>query len=70
MDNWFTTFRNAPHAVEGGKKSATSGDPDAMATDAAYLLDGIPLLDAVIKDLEDVGQRFRVEAVTSPPLSY
>ena len=58
MDNWITTFRNA-QAVEG-KHVLIPGDPERETT-AHRLLNGIPLLDAVVKDLEGVGARFGVQ---------
>ena len=58
MDNWITTFRNA-QAVEG-KHVLIPGDPE-RETAAHRLLSGIPLLDAVVKDLEGVGAKFGVK---------
>ena len=58
MDNWITTFRNA-HAVEG-KKVLIPGDPEREIA-AVRLLTGIPLLEAVVKDLESVGAKFGVK---------
>ena len=57
MDNWITTFRNA-RAVDG-KRVLIPGDPE-RETAAHRLLDGIPLLEAVVKDLEGVGAKFGV----------
>ena len=57
MDNWITTFRNA-QAVEG-KHVLIPGDPE-RETAAVRLLEGIPLLEAVVKDLEGVGSKFGV----------
>lgn len=58
MDNWITTFRNA-HAVEG-KKVLIPGDPEREIA-AVRLLTGIPLLEAVVRDLESVGAKFGVK---------
>ena len=58
MDNWISTFRNA-QAVEG-KKVLIPGDPEREMA-AHRLLEGIPLLDAVVKDLEGVGAKFGVK---------
>jgi LDH2 family malate/lactate/ureidoglycolate dehydrogenase len=58
MDNWITTFRNA-QAVEG-KRVLIPGDPEREMA-AHRLLDGIPLLDAVVQDLEGVGKKFGVK---------
>jgi LDH2 family malate/lactate/ureidoglycolate dehydrogenase len=57
MDQWITTFREAK-AVEG-KQVLIPGDPErAMA--AHRLLEGIPLLEAVVQDLEATGAKFGV----------
>ncbi|WP_086593176.1 Ldh family oxidoreductase [Hymenobacter crusticola] len=55
MDNWISTFRNA-RAVEG-KQVLIPGDPEREIS-ATRLIEGIPLLDPVVKDLETVGQKF------------
>ena len=57
MDNWISTFRNA-QAVPG-KQVLIPGDPEREMA-AVRLLNGIPLLDAVVKDLEGVGKKFGV----------
>ncbi|PJJ54706.1 Ldh family oxidoreductase [Hymenobacter chitinivorans] len=57
MDNWISTFRNA-QAVEG-KQVIIPGDPERIMAQHR-LLDGIPLLDPVINDLESVGKKFGV----------
>ncbi len=58
MDNWITTFRNA-NAVEG-HQVLIPGDPEREMAQKR-LLDGIPLLDLVVKDLETVGKKFGVQ---------
>ena len=58
MDRWIATFRGA-RAVEG-KKVLIPGDPE-RETAAHRLLDGIPLLDAVVQDLQGVGAKFGVK---------
>ncbi|WP_375435577.1 Ldh family oxidoreductase [uncultured Hymenobacter sp.] len=58
MDNWITTFRNA-RATEG-QHVLIPGDPE-RETAARRLLDGIPLLDPVVRDLESVGAKFGVK---------
>ena len=58
MDNWIETFRSA-RAVEG-KKILIPGDPE-RETAAHRLLEGIPLLDAVVQDLQGVGAKFGVK---------
>jgi LDH2 family malate/lactate/ureidoglycolate dehydrogenase len=58
MDNWISTFRQAK-AVEG-KQVLIPGDPEREMA-AHRLLDGIPLLETVVQDLETVGARFGVK---------
>ena len=58
MDNWISTFRSA-QAVEG-KQVRIPGDPEREMA-AHRLLEGIPLLDAVVSDLESVGAKFGVK---------
>ena len=55
MDNWISTFRNA-RAVPG-QQVLIPGDPERESS-AKRLLEGIPLLDPVVKDLETVGHKF------------
>lgn len=55
MDNWISTFRNA-RAVEG-KQVLIPGDPEREIS-AQRLIEGIPLLEPVVKDLETVGKKF------------
>ncbi|MCC2548361.1 Ldh family oxidoreductase [Hymenobacter sp. BT175] len=58
MDNWITTFRSA-NAVEG-QQVLIPGDPEREMA-KRRLLDGITLLDPVVKDLETVGKKFGVQ---------
>ena len=58
MDNWITTFRNA-HALKG-KKVLIPGDPEREMA-ARRILEGIPLLDAVVQDLESLGEKLGVK---------
>ena len=58
MDNWITTFRNA-QAIEG-KQVLIPGDPE-RETAARRLLNGIALLEPVVRDLEGLGTRFGVK---------
>jgi L-2-hydroxycarboxylate dehydrogenase (NAD+) len=58
MDKWITTFREAKAVA--GKQVLIPGDPErAMA--AHRLIEGIPLLDAVVQDLEATGAKFGVK---------
>ena len=58
MDNWITTFRNAQAVA--GKKVLIPGDPEREMA-AHRLLEGIPLLDAVVQDLQGVGAKFGMQ---------
>ena len=62
MDNWITTFRNAP-AVEG-EKVLIPGDPE-REMQAERLQIGIPLLAPVIKDLKEVADKLGVAFIES-----
>jgi L-2-hydroxycarboxylate dehydrogenase (NAD+) len=61
MDNWITTFRNAP-AVEG-EKVLIPGDPE-REMQAERLRSGIPLLAPVVKDLKEVADKLGVAFIT------
>lgn len=58
MDRWIHRFRNAKPAP-GQDKVLVPGDPEREA-EAAYLKNGIPIIDAVWKDLKDIGERFDI----------
>jgi LDH2 family malate/lactate/ureidoglycolate dehydrogenase len=58
MDNWIATFRDAK-AVES-QRVLIPGDPEREMA-AHRLLEGLPLLDAVVQDLESVGAKFGVK---------
>ena len=58
MDNWISTFRAAPAVA--GKSVLIPGDPE-RETAARRLLDGIPLLEPVVQDLEELGRKFGVQ---------
>jgi L-2-hydroxycarboxylate dehydrogenase (NAD+) len=58
MDNWIRRFRSAK-PVEGEEKVLIPGDPE-REMEALRMKEGIPLLEAVVTDLEAVGARFGV----------
>lgn len=58
MDKWINRFKNAD-AVEG-KKVIIPGEPERIL-EAERKLSGIPLLEPVIRDLEELGKRFTVQ---------
>lgn len=56
MDQWIQRFRSAK-TVEGQERVLIPGDPEREA-EAERREKGIPLLSAVVKDLNDLGDRF------------
>jgi len=56
MDNWITTFRQA-NVKKGEKKVLIPGDPEREMTEER-LQQGIPLLPPVVRDLQELGQKF------------
>ncbi len=59
MDNWITRFRGAEPVIKG-HKVLVAGDPE-RELEQQRKKEGIPLLDPVVKDLMDIGQRFGVD---------
>lgn len=58
MDNWITRFRAAT-PTPGNEKVLIPGDPE-RELETIRRKEGIPLLDAVVKDLTELGDRFGV----------
>jgi len=59
MDRWITRFREATPA-QGYEKVLIPGDPEREIT-AQRLKEGIPLLPAVVADLQDLARKFEVD---------
>ena len=59
MDNWIETFRNC-EAVDVNEKVQIPGDFERETTNER-LISGIPLLPAVVSDLQDLAREFGVE---------
>ena len=59
MDLWIQRFRNAKPA-EGFDKVIVPGDPE-REIEADRRKNGIPLLDEVVTDLQNLGKRFEIE---------
>ena len=59
MDNWIRRFRSA-EPTPGNEKVLIPGDPE-RELEAIRRTDGIPLLDPVVKDLTQLGERFGVK---------
>jgi LDH2 family malate/lactate/ureidoglycolate dehydrogenase len=58
MDNWIQRFRSAMPAA-GYDKVLIPGDPE-REMEAIRMKEGIPLVDSVIKDLEEVGNKLSI----------
>jgi LDH2 family malate/lactate/ureidoglycolate dehydrogenase len=58
MDNWIQTFKNAS-VVKGKDRVIIPGEPEAEI-EQERLTNGIPLLDAVVKDLNSLSEKFEV----------
>ncbi len=58
MDHWIEGFRSAK-TIEGQDRVLVPGDPE-REMEAQRLIDGIPLLDAVVADLRQLGDRFGI----------
>jgi len=59
MDNWITRFRSAK-PTQGNEKVLIPGDPE-RELEGIRMKEGIPLLDPVVKDLTELGERFGVK---------
>lgn len=58
MDQWITRFREAK-TIEGQPRVIIPGDPE-RETEAIRRRDGIPLIEAVVKDLTEISDRFGI----------
>jgi LDH2 family malate/lactate/ureidoglycolate dehydrogenase len=58
MDHWITGFRNAK-TIEAGQKVLIPGDPE-REYEERRMRDGIPLIEAVISDLDSLGEKFSI----------
>ena len=56
MDNWIRRFRSA-ETIDGEEKVIIPGDPE-REMESVRMKEGIPLLDAVVKDLSELGNKF------------
>jgi LDH2 family malate/lactate/ureidoglycolate dehydrogenase len=59
MDRWISRFREATPA-KGHEKVLIPGDPEREIA-AQRLKEGIPLLSAVVDDLQSLARRFEVD---------
>ena len=62
MDNWITRFRNAKTA-DGYDRVLIPGDPE-RETEAIRMKEGIPVIDAVVDDLKNVGEKFGIKFIS------
>jgi LDH2 family malate/lactate/ureidoglycolate dehydrogenase len=58
LDNWITRFKSAS-TVDPHQKVIIPGEPETEA-EADRMQNGIPLVDAVVNDLNGVAERFRI----------
>ena len=56
MDNWILRFRSAK-TVDGEEKVIIPGDPE-REMEADRMINGIPLVNAVVEDLKKMGEKF------------
>ena len=59
MDDWIRGFRNAK-TVAGEDRVLIPGDPE-REMEAVRRVEGIPLLDVVVQDLQQLGRRFELD---------
>lgn len=59
MDNWIDRFKNASRVAES-QPIIIPGEPEREA-EAIRIKEGIPLVDAVVKDLNELAERFGLE---------
>ena len=59
MDNWITRFRHAKPA-DGFEKVLIPGDPE-REMEAIRMIEGIPIVQSVIEDLQEVGKKMGLE---------
>jgi len=59
MDNWITRFRNAT-PIDHAQKVLIPGDPEREAHEVR-MQSGIPVVDPVVADLQEVGTRFGIQ---------
>ena len=58
MDNWIRRFRNATPA-KGYDRVIIPGDPEREIMEKRKV-EGIPLMDSVVKDLREIGEKFGI----------
>lgn len=59
MDQWIERFKNA-ESISAEEKVLIPGDPE-RAMEKERLVNGIPLIDAVVKDIQELATQFGVE---------
>jgi LDH2 family malate/lactate/ureidoglycolate dehydrogenase len=58
MDNWIERFKSSK-TIDPDQKVIIPGEPETEA-EAGRKINGIPLADAVVKDLNELAERFRI----------
>ena len=61
MDNWIKAFRSAS-VIEGQEKVLIPGDPERELT-AERMKRGIPLIEPVIKDLQELSEKLKIKFI-------
>jgi LDH2 family malate/lactate/ureidoglycolate dehydrogenase len=63
LDNWIERFKSSA-TINPGQKVVIPGEPE-MEAEADRKINGIPLVDAVVKDLNGLAERFGVEPLNN-----
>jgi len=59
MDNWINRFKSSA-TIDSDQKVIVPGEPETEA-EADRKVNGIPLVDAVVKDLNELAERFGIK---------
>jgi LDH2 family malate/lactate/ureidoglycolate dehydrogenase len=59
MDNWIERFKNAK-PINENQKVIIPGEPE-LAAEKYRTINGIPLIDAVVNDLNEIAVKMRIE---------
>ena len=63
MDNWIRRFKSST-TIDPNQKVIIPGEPELEA-EAERKINGIPLVDAVVKDLNEIAEKFGVYRLSS-----
>jgi LDH2 family malate/lactate/ureidoglycolate dehydrogenase len=65
LDNWVERFKSSS-TVDPSQKVIIPGEPELEA-EADRMANGIPLVDAVLEDLNKLAERFEISPLTKLP---